>query len=97
MAAAQGALALITSGALIGIALSCTATSLAMAACVRAVSEKQRSITLGVVSAIGSLGTLVVPLATQALLSNHPWQIGALFFVLMGSRDAARRIPSRRG
>ena len=84
MAAAQGALALIISGALIGIALSCTATSLAMAACVRAVSEKQRSITLGVVSAIGSLGTLVVPLATQALLSSHPWQIGALFFVLMG-------------
>jgi MFS family permease len=84
MAAAQGAIALIISGGLIGIALSCTATSLAMAACVRAVSEERRSITLGVVSAIGSLGTLVVPLATQALLSNHPWQIGAMFFVLMG-------------
>ncbi len=84
MAAAQGALALIVSGAFIGIALSCTATSLAMAACVRAVSEERRSITLGVVSAIGSLGTLVVPLATQALLSNHPWQIAALFFVLLG-------------
>ncbi len=39
MAAAQGALALIISGGLIGVALSCTATSLAMAACVRAVSK----------------------------------------------------------
>ena len=83
MAAAQGALALIISGGLIGVALSCTATSLAMTACVRAVSEERRSMTLGLVSAAGSLGTLVVPLATQALLAREPWQIGALFFVLM--------------
>ena len=83
MASAQGALALIISGGLIGVALSCTATSLAMAACVRAVSEARRSMTLGLVAAAGSLGTLVVPLATQALLAREPWQIGALFFVLM--------------
>ena len=83
MASAQGALALIISGGLIGVALSCTATSLAMAACVRAVSEERRSMTLGLVAAAGSLGTLVVPLATQALLAREPWQIGALFFVLM--------------
>ena len=83
MAAAQGALALIISGGLIGVALSCTATSLAMAACVRAVSEERRSMTLGLVAAAGSLGTLVVALATQALLAREPWQIGALFFVLM--------------
>jgi MFS family permease len=84
MAGAQGALALIVSGGLIGVALSCTATSLAMTACVRAVSAERRSKTLGLVSAAGSLGTLVVPLATQALLAREPWQIGALFFVLMG-------------
>ena len=83
MAAAQGALALIISGGLIGVALSCTATSLAMTACVRAVSEERRSMMLGLVSAAGSLGTLVVPLATQALLAHEPWQIGALFFVLL--------------
>ena len=83
MAAAQGALALIVSGGLIGIALSCTATSLAMSACVRAVSEQRRSMTLGVVSAAGSLGTLVVPIATQALLAHEPWQIAAVFFVLL--------------
>jgi MFS family permease len=83
MAAAHGALALIISGGLIGVALSCTATSLAMTACVRAVSERRRSTALGVVSAIGSLGTLVVPLVTQALLARDPWQTGVLFFVLM--------------
>ena len=53
MAAAQGALALIVSGGLIGVALSCTATSLAMTACVRAVSPEQRSKTLGLVAAVG--------------------------------------------
>jgi MFS family permease len=83
MAAAQGTIALIISGGLIGVALSCTATSLAMAACVRAVSPERWSKTLGVVSAAGSLGTLLVPLATQALLAHEPWQIGALFFTLM--------------
>jgi MFS family permease len=83
MAAAQGTVALIISGGLIGVALSCTATSLAMAACVRAVSPERWSKILGVVSAVGSLGTLLVPLATQALLAHQPWQIGALFFMLM--------------
>src|SRR5690348_2333384 len=83
MATAQGALGLLVSGGLTGIALSCTATSLAMTACVRAVSEKRRSTTLGVVSAIGSLGTLVVPLVTQALLARQPWQVGAWLFVMM--------------
>ena len=64
MAVAQGALALFISGGLIGVALSCTATSLTMTACVRAVSEERRSMTLGLVSAAGSLGTMVGPLAT---------------------------------
>ena len=83
MAAAQGVPALIISGGLVGVALSCTATSLAMTACVRAVSEQRRSMTLGLVSAAGSLGTLVIPLATQAVLTHQPWQIGMLLFVLM--------------
>src|SRR6202171_2583234 len=70
MAAAQDALALIISGGFIGVALSCTASSLAMTACARAVSEKQLSKMLGVVSAAGSLGTLVIALITQALLAH---------------------------
>jgi len=83
MAAAQGALALVVAGGLIGVALSCTATSLAMTACVRAVTPERRTKMLGLVSAAGSLGTLVVPLLTQALLAREPWQIGALFFLAL--------------
>jgi MFS family permease len=102
MAAAQGAVALIVSGALTGIALSCTATSLAIAACARSVSPQRRSMMLGVVSAAGSLGTLVFPLISQALLTRYPWQVAALMFVAMGvamlpaafMSGAADRVPA---
>ncbi len=83
MAAAESASALLISGGLIGVALSCVTTSLAITACVRAVSPARRSTTVGIVCAIGCLGTLVVPLATQSLLAREPWQIGALFLVLL--------------
>lgn len=85
MAAAGGVTALLVSGALIGIALSCTASSLALTAAARAVSEERRSKMLGVVAAAGSLGTLLIPLATQTLLANYVWQIGALFFVALAA------------
>jgi predicted MFS family arabinose efflux permease len=85
MAAAGGAVALYFSGALIGVALSCTASSLALTACARAVAEERRSTMLGVVAAAGSLGTLLVPLGTEGLLANYAWQIGALFFVVLAA------------
>jgi MFS family permease len=83
MLGAQGATALLASGSLIGVALACTATSLSISACARAVSPAQRSMTLGVVSAVGSLGTLAGPLATQAILVREPWQMGILFFFVL--------------
>src|SRR5262249_15837472 len=83
MAAAAGGAALIVSGVLIGVALSGVGSSLAMTAVARAVSEARRSQTLGLVAAAGSLGTLLVPLATQELLAHQAWQIGALFFLAL--------------
>jgi MFS family permease len=85
MAAAGGAPALIVSGGLIGVALSCTAASLGLTAAARAVPEERRSTMLGVVAAAGSVGTLLVPLATQALLAHQAWQIGVLFFAVLAS------------
>jgi MFS family permease len=90
MASAAGAAQLLVSGALIGIALSCTASSLALTAVARSVPEASRSKMLGLVSAGGSLGTLMVPMTTQSLLASHPWQIGALFFLAL----AALMIPA---
>jgi MFS family permease len=83
MAAAQGTSTLLFANALIGVALSCTATSLTMSAVVRAVSAKRRSVTLGIVSAVGSLGTLIGPLATQSILAYQPWQTAIVIFALM--------------
>src|SRR5216684_9361636 len=85
MAAAGGAVALFVSGAFIGVALSCTASSLALTAVARAVSEERRSTILGVVAAAGSLGTLLVPLGTQGFLAAYAWQIGALFFAALAA------------
>ena len=39
--------------------------------------------TLGLVSAAGSVGTIIVPLATQALLAHERWQIAVLLFLAM--------------
>jgi MFS family permease len=83
MATASGALSLLISGGFIGIALSCTASSLALTATARAISEERRSKMLGIVSAAGSLGTLLIPLTTQTLLAHHAWQIGAVFFIVL--------------
>src|SRR5215813_8928354 len=83
MAMAAGVPALMASGVLIGVALSCTASSLALTATARAIPEHRRSKVLGIVSAAGSLGTLLIPLTTQALLARHAWQIGALFFLVL--------------
>ena len=83
MATAKGTLALAISGGLIGISLSCTATSLTMSAVVRAVSPERRSMMLGIVSAAGSLGTLIGPLTSQLVLANHEWQVAVMLFVVV--------------
>jgi MFS family permease len=90
MAAAGGAPALIASGVLIGVALSCTASSLALTATARAIPEQRRSKVLGIVSAAGSLGTLLIPLTTQTLLAHQAWQIGCCFFCFLPSRCCRR-------
>jgi MFS family permease len=83
MAMAQGEAALLVSGGLIGVALSCVAASLGLTAVARAVPEARRSKMLGTVAAAGSLGSFLAPLATQALLAHLAWQIGALFFLVL--------------
>src|SRR4029079_5520548 len=61
MEAASAEMALIVSSVLIVIALACTASSLALAACARAVPEQSRSKMLGVVAAAASRGTVNRP------------------------------------
>jgi MFS family permease len=105
LATATGQLSLIVSGAMVGVALSCTASSLVMTAVARSVPEARRSKTLGMVSAAGSLGTLMVPITTQSILASNAWQWGALFFVILAASmlpagfyaGRADRMPGRSG
>jgi MFS family permease len=83
MLAAGGAAALAISGGLVGIALACTASSLAMTAAARAVSPERRSMILGAVGACSSVGTLLIAPSTQFLLERWDWHVGAAFFVLL--------------
>lgn len=83
MATATGAMSLAVSGGLIGVALSCTASSLCMTACARAVSESRRSTMLGIVAATSSLGMMVVAPTLQALLEGNDWRIAMIFFLVL--------------
>jgi predicted MFS family arabinose efflux permease len=68
-------------GICIGLALSCTASTIAMSVASRTVSPAKRSVTMGAVSALGSLGlTLASPLA-QSLISSGGWQTAVVAFL----------------
>lgn len=68
-------------GLCIGLALSCTASSIAMNVTARTVTPAQRSMAMGAVSAVGSLGlTLASPLA-QSLITSDGWQFALAGFV----------------
>jgi MFS family permease len=68
-------------GVLMGMALSCTASNLAMTAAARTVSAASRSMVLGIISACGSLGTFfAAPLAQHVIVADG-WRIGMVVFL----------------
>jgi predicted MFS family arabinose efflux permease len=72
-------------GLCVGLALSCTASNIAMSVTAKAVSPAQRSMAMGSVSALGSLGlTLASPLA-QHLISTAGWQTALIGFLGLSS------------
>jgi len=74
-------LLMLGAGICVGLALSCTAANIAMAVTARTVSPAKRSLAMGSVSAIGSLGlTLASPLA-QSLITSSGWQVAMVAFL----------------
>lgn len=68
-------------GLCIGLALSCTASNIAMNVTARTASPAKRMVAMGSVSAVGSLGlTLASPLA-QSLITNYGWQVALVGFL----------------
>ena len=69
------------SGLCIGLALSCTASSMTMTVTSRTVSAAKRSVAMGAVSAAGSLGLVLASPLAQTLISTQGWQIALVGFL----------------
>jgi predicted MFS family arabinose efflux permease len=91
-ASAQGLLGvMLGAGLLIGVALACTASAIALSVGAQAVPARSRSVILGVITATGSLGALLSAPLGQALIVGLGWRAGVLgFFILaLGMLPAA--------
>jgi predicted MFS family arabinose efflux permease len=84
MAEAHSFLAvMIGAGVLIGASLACTAAAIAMSVAARAVPATVRSTVLGMVSAAGSLGSLLAAPIGQVLNQDLGWRAGLIGFVVL--------------
>ena len=68
-------------GLCIGLALSCTASNLAMNVTARTASPAGRMIAMGSVSAIGSLGLALASPLAQTLITTSGWQVAMVGFL----------------
>lgn len=67
-------------GVSIGLALSCTASNIAMTVTARASSPARRSVAMGAVSAAGSLGLVLASPLAQSMISIGGWQLALAAF-----------------
>lgn len=81
MAASGTVMLIIGLGVMVGVAMSCTALMLAMAACARAVSAVKRTLILGIISAMGSVGSFIAAPLAEGLIANHSWMIAMVAFL----------------
>ncbi|MEO7335613.1 MAG: MFS transporter [Caldimonas sp.] len=72
-------------GLFIGLALSCTASNIAMSVTSRTVAPSRRSVAMGAVSAIGSIGLMLAAPLAQAILSSHGWQVALGAFIVLAA------------
>jgi len=80
-------------GILIGVGTAGCAFGVLIGTITRATPPERRSQTVGIVAAAGSLGTLVLAPAGQALIDSFGWQ-GALFaFAALGASMALLALP----
>ncbi|CAH0260380.1 MFS transporter [Roseomonas sp. CECT 9278] len=84
MGLAQGAWSMmIGAGLLIGLALACTGSGMALAVASRPVPVAVRSTALGMVSAAGSVGALIAAPVGQVLAEGWGWRAGVAGFLLI--------------
>ena len=84
LAQAEGLVAVLVGGGIaIGAAMACCGPAIAMAATAHAVSPARRSLTLGVVSAAGSLGAMIAAPYGQVLMQAWDWRVGLAGFAVL--------------
>jgi predicted MFS family arabinose efflux permease len=84
LAAAQGVRGVIFgAGLLIGASLACTASAIALAVASRAVSPAIRSIVLGIITGLGSLGALASAPLGQMVTAEFGWRSGVLALLVL--------------
>ena len=74
---------MISAGVLIGVALAGTASAIAFAVAARSVGRETRSLVLGIVTGVGSLGALLTAPLGQALSVAFGWRAGILGFLTL--------------
>ncbi len=70
-------------GVLIGVALSCTTSSIASNIAARVVEPGRRTLAFGIVSAAGSMGTFFCAPLGQLVISQGGWRAGLIAFVIV--------------
>lgn len=82
MIVAPSALVLVAgAGVCVGLALSCNASSIAMTATARAVSPARRSVMMGMISAVGSVGLMFASPLAQSMITGQGWQLALVAFL----------------
>jgi predicted MFS family arabinose efflux permease len=83
-ATAQGALPIVLgAGVLIGVALACTTSGITANIAARVVQPTRRTLAFGIVSAAGSVGTLITAPIAAYLLNHDGWRAGLWAFAIM--------------
>ena len=70
-------------GLMIGLSMSCVSLSLALAASAKVVSPAKRSMTLGIVSSLGSLGSFISAPLAQGLMTSYGWHTAMVGFLAL--------------
>lgn len=79
--ASHGWMVTLGAGAMVGVALSCTASAVSAKVAAKVVRPERRSLAFGLVSAAGSVGTFIAAPLAQSTLQSAGWQTATLVFV----------------
>ena len=84
LASAQGLFGIVVgAGLMIGLSLACTGSAIALAVASRAVPAAVRSTVLGMVTAAGSLGSVLAAPMGQILSDGYGWRAGVVGFLVL--------------